>query len=73
MEHFEKAAAIRPPGNDGAILRWNICARILMDNPRLVPTSGKFGAFSGPPEPTFLFHKSDFYAHSVQMGLELSY
>jgi hypothetical protein len=38
MEHFEKAAAVRPPGNDGAILRWNTCARILMDNPRLAPT-----------------------------------
>ena len=37
MEHFEKAAAIRPSGNDGAILRWNTCARILMANPRLVP------------------------------------
>ena len=37
MEHFEKAAAIRPAGNDDAILRWNTCARILMANPRLVP------------------------------------
>ena len=37
MDHFEKAAAIRPPGNDGAILRWNTCARILMANPRLLP------------------------------------
>jgi hypothetical protein len=37
MDHFEKAAEIRPPGNDGAILRWNTCARILMANPRLEP------------------------------------
>jgi hypothetical protein len=37
MGHFEKAAEIRPPGNDGSILRWNTCARILMANPRLVP------------------------------------
>ena len=37
MAHFEKAAEVRPPGNDGAILRWNTCARILMANPRLVP------------------------------------
>jgi hypothetical protein len=37
MGHFERAAEIRPPGNDGAILRWNTCARILMANPRLVP------------------------------------
>jgi hypothetical protein len=37
MAHFEKAAEVRPPGNDGAILRWNTCARILMANPHLVP------------------------------------
>ena len=30
MGHFEKAAEVRPAGNDGAILRWNTCARILM-------------------------------------------
>lgn len=38
MGHFEKAAEVRPAGNDGAILRWNTCARILMANPRLVPS-----------------------------------
>jgi hypothetical protein len=37
MAHFEKAAGIRPAGNDDAILRWNTCARILMANARLVP------------------------------------
>ena len=37
MAHFEKAAGIRPAGNDDAILRWNTCARLLMANPRLVP------------------------------------
>jgi hypothetical protein len=37
MEHFEKAAALRPAGNDDAILRWNTCARALIANPRLVP------------------------------------
>jgi tetratricopeptide (TPR) repeat protein len=37
MEHFEEAAAIRPAGNDDAILRWNTCARILMQNAQLVP------------------------------------
>jgi hypothetical protein len=37
MEHYEKAGAIRPPGNDDAILRWNTCARILMRNPGMVP------------------------------------
>ncbi len=27
MEFFEKAEALRPPGNDDAILRWNACVR----------------------------------------------
>jgi hypothetical protein len=27
MEHFEAAEAIRPSGNDDAILRWNTCVR----------------------------------------------
>ncbi len=30
MDGYEKAAAIRPPGNDDALLRWNTCARIIM-------------------------------------------
>jgi len=29
MGWFEKAEALRPPGNDEALLRWNTCARIL--------------------------------------------
>ena len=32
MEHFEKAEAIHPEGNDDSILRWNACARIIMRN-----------------------------------------
>jgi hypothetical protein len=32
MRHYEKAEAIRPAGNDDAILRWNACARIIMRN-----------------------------------------
>jgi len=32
MEWFEKAEAIRPTGNDDAILRWNSCARAIMSN-----------------------------------------
>ncbi len=32
MNWFEKAEAIRPSGNDDAILRWNGCARIIMIN-----------------------------------------
>lgn len=32
MEWFEKAEAVRPQGNDDAILRWNGCARIITRN-----------------------------------------
>jgi hypothetical protein len=32
MQSFEKAEAIRPAGNDDAILRWNGCARIIKRN-----------------------------------------
>ena len=32
MTWFDKAEAIRPAGNDDAILRWNGCARIVMRN-----------------------------------------
>jgi hypothetical protein len=35
MTWFEKAEAIRPPGNDDADLRWNACARTIMEH-RLV-------------------------------------
>jgi len=36
MNWFEKAEAIRPTGNDDAILRWNGCARIITRN-KLAP------------------------------------
>jgi hypothetical protein len=32
MAWYEKAEAIRPAGNDEALLRWNACARIIMRN-----------------------------------------
>ena len=32
MTCYEKAEAIRPTGNDDALLRWNACARIIMGN-----------------------------------------
>lgn len=41
MEFFEKAEAIRPPGNDDAILRWNTCARQIMRH-HLKPISEKY-------------------------------
>lgn len=35
MDCYEKAEALRPAGNDDALLRWNTCARILMRNSNL--------------------------------------
>ena len=32
MDWFEKAEALRPSGNDDALLRWNTCARIIARN-----------------------------------------
>jgi hypothetical protein len=37
MAHYERAEAIRPHGNDEALLRWNTCARLLMRNRELRP------------------------------------
>ena len=41
MDHYEKAMKFAIPGNDDAILRWNTCARVIMQNPdiRKVPES----------------------------------
>lgn len=33
MSYFERAETIRPPQNDDALLRWNACARLLMELP----------------------------------------
>ena len=45
MESFERAEAIRPPGHDDAILRWNTCARLIVER-HLEP------AFDDGSEPT---------------------
>jgi hypothetical protein len=37
MASYEKAEAVRPAGNDDALLRWNACARLLMRDQHLVP------------------------------------
>jgi len=37
MAWYEKAEAIRPAGNDDAILRWNTCARLISSNRQLTP------------------------------------
>ena len=36
MQDYEQAEAVRPTGNEDAILRWNACARIIEHN-HLVP------------------------------------
>jgi hypothetical protein len=36
MEWYERAEALRPPGNDDAVLRWNSCVRAIA-NERLEP------------------------------------
>jgi hypothetical protein len=37
MAHYEKAEAVRPPANDDALLRWNFCARMIMNNTDVAP------------------------------------
>jgi hypothetical protein len=39
MSFYEKAEAIRLPGNDDAVIRWNTCARMVMQNQKLVRES----------------------------------
>ena len=41
MELYEKAEALRPTGNDDALLRWNTCAR-LITRYRLKPRDEKY-------------------------------
>ena len=42
MQLYEKAEAIRPAGNDDAILRWNTCARVLSGNSHLAPAADSY-------------------------------
>jgi hypothetical protein len=44
MSSYERAEAIRPAGNDEALLRWNTCARILMNMPPQEPDLHEFSA-----------------------------
>jgi hypothetical protein len=37
MAHYEKAIELASPGNDDAILRWNTCARLIMQNADVRP------------------------------------
>jgi hypothetical protein len=38
MGHYERAIKFARPGNDSAILRWNTCARVIMQNPEVRPS-----------------------------------
>jgi hypothetical protein len=40
MRHYERAMNYAPADNDDAILRWNTCARTIMQNPDIQPVSG---------------------------------
>lgn len=37
MTYYEAAINFASPGNDDAILRWNTCARVIMQNPDVRP------------------------------------
>jgi hypothetical protein len=39
MVDFEKASKLSVPGNDDAVLRWNTCARVIMQNPAIKPSA----------------------------------
>jgi hypothetical protein len=43
MACYERAEAVRPGGNDDALLRWNACARLIMRDRRLVPAEEERG------------------------------
>ena len=45
MGLYERAGAVRPAGDDDAVLRWNSCARMLMANDKIRP------AVHDPSEP----------------------
>jgi len=37
MAHYERAIYLAAPGNDDAVLRWNTCARVIMQNQQVRP------------------------------------
>lgn len=51
MDHYDKAVQFAPEGNDDAILRWNTCARTIMQNPDIRPLPDEESAdLWGPDE-----------------------
>jgi hypothetical protein len=45
----------------------------LVLNPNLIPTSGSFGTPGGPARPAFNFNESNFWAHGINVGVELRF
>lgn len=45
MEHYTRAEALRPPGNDDALTRWNTCARLIMRHEHLQPPAPRRETF----------------------------
>jgi len=43
MEAYEKAIDRRLAGNDDAVLRWNACARVIMNNAAVAPADRETG------------------------------
>jgi tetratricopeptide (TPR) repeat protein len=41
LAHYAEAEALRPPGNDDAILRWNSCVRAIQAVPGLTTAEGE--------------------------------
>ena len=46
MSLFERAEALRPGGNEDAVLRWNSCLRFI-ESTRLAPKSQETGREAG--------------------------
>jgi hypothetical protein len=46
MAHYEKAMHSATPGNDKAILRWNTCARLIMQHQEIWPRSDEEAALA---------------------------
>lgn len=44
MELYEQAERMRPAGNDETLLRWNTCARVIMNNEQVRPPAKEEGA-----------------------------
>lgn len=47
MACFERAEALRPPANDDPLLRWNSCARMIMNHPDVAPAADTGAPIAG--------------------------